>query len=194
VETSFPKNHAPDVIRGSCLIKYLEQRSIQFETIVLWEKYRMRKGFLRREQTHRPPEGGRAGQNRQPLSADVSDTFLFARLFPSRGFGGQLQNACCLTFTQQGQKHDAPIGKFERVVVGGRLVLVNLSKDGRPMADSLCLPAQQAGGQAHDLACERELRARPDAHRQSGVVCRGESAGSGPEIAGHKLVGDFRWA
>jgi hypothetical protein len=104
------------------------------------KKYRMLNGFRGGK---KPAARRRPGRSQSAMrSADVSDAFLVARLFHSRRFGGQLQNGSCLTFTQQSQQHDAPIGKFERVVMGGRFVPIDLSKDGRPVADGLGFPAE----------------------------------------------------
>jgi hypothetical protein len=140
---------------------------------------RSRAFSLRRKR--RPPESGRArysqgvAANRVTLkngSADEIDALLLPRLVCARGLCGQLQYRRILTFTQQGQQHDTPVGKFEGVVMGSHLVLVDLSENGRPVVDCLCLPAEQAGGQACYVVLKGELRSRADADRQSGIIRR----------------------
>jgi hypothetical protein len=72
----------------------------------------------------------------------VSGPFLLPGLFRACGLRGQLQNRRRLAFTQKCQQHDAPIGKFEGVVMGRHFVFVDLPKDGRSVVDCLGLPAE----------------------------------------------------
>ena len=70
----------------------------------------------------------------------------------------ELEHGCFLTFKQVGQHHDLPVGKFERVVMGSRLFLVDLSEDGRCVIELGCLPAKQPAGYTLYLAGKGELR------------------------------------
>src|ERR1700733_2082572 len=80
------------------------------------------------------------------MSAHVGDALLGIRLGRGRWLRRQLKHCCRLTLAQERQQHDPPIRKFERIVMCGRLVLVDLSKDCRPV-DGLRLPPQQASRQ-----------------------------------------------
>jgi hypothetical protein len=52
----------------------------------------------------------------------------------------ELKHGCRLTLAQERQQHSSPIRKFERIVMGGQSLLVDLSKDRRLVADRLGLP------------------------------------------------------
>jgi len=67
----------------------------------------------------------------------------------------------------------------------GRLVLVDLSKDCRPVADVLRLPSQQASRQARNFPGEGQFRSRHHTHRESEIFRGGEAARPGAEAAGH---------
>ena len=57
----------------------------------------------------------------------------------------------------------------------GRLVLVDLSKDGRLVVDRLRPPPEQTGRQARNLASEGQFRTRHYTHRQSGIIRSGKA-------------------
>ncbi len=63
------------------------------------------------------------------MSAHVGDALLGIRLGRGRWLRRQLKHCCRLTLAQERQQHGPPIRKFERIVMCGRLVLVDLSKD-----------------------------------------------------------------
>src|SRR6202050_5826181 len=69
------------------------------------------------------------------LSAHVSDALLGIHLSRGRWLRRWLQYCCGLIFVQVRQQHGAAIRKFERIVMDGGLVLVNLAKDGRLVVD-----------------------------------------------------------
>jgi hypothetical protein len=66
--------------------------------------------------------------------------FCFCR---DRLLRGQLKHRCRLTFTQDRQQLDPSIREFERIVMRGWLVLVDLPKDSRPVLG--CLPVERRG-------------------------------------------------
>ena len=76
------------------------------------------------------------------LSAHVADALLGIRLDRSRWLRRQLKHCCCLTLAQVRQQHGPPIRKFECIVMCGKLVLVNLSKDCSLVVDRLRLPPE----------------------------------------------------
>ena len=76
------------------------------------------------------------------LSARVGDALLGIRLGRSRWLRWQLKHCCRLTFAQVREQHGPPIWKFERIVMCGHLVLVDLSKDCGPVVYGLRPPAE----------------------------------------------------
>src|SRR6202035_719274 len=87
------------------------------------------------------------------MSAHVRDALLSICLGRGRWLRRQLKHCCRLTLAQERQQHGPPIWKFERIVMCGRLVLVDLSKDCRPV-DGPRLPPQQASRQARNFPGE----------------------------------------
>src|SRR5262249_17833276 len=65
------------------------------------------------------------------LLTDVSDTLLSNCLGSSCWLSRQLKHRCLLTLTQPCQENNAPIRKFECIMVLHRFVLINLSEDCR---------------------------------------------------------------
>ena len=104
----------------------------------------------------------------------------------------QLKHCRRLTLAQERQQHGPPIWKFERIVMCGRLVLVDLSKNCRPVADVLRLPSQQASRQARNFPGEGQFRSRHHTNRHAGIFRGGEAARPGAEISRHQLIADFR--
>jgi hypothetical protein len=80
--------------------------------------------------------------------ADVGDALLDLRLGGGRWLRWELKHGRCLTLAQERQQHGSPIRKFERIVMGGRRLLVDFSKDRRLVVDRLCLPTEQTNRQA----------------------------------------------
>src|SRR5271166_293150 len=74
----------------------------------------------------------------------------------------------------------------------GRLVLVDLSKDGHLVVDCFRLPAQEADRQASYIASEGQLRSWQHAYCQAGIVRGGEAACPSAEVTRHELVADLR--
>jgi len=67
--------------------------------------------------------------------AHVSDALLGIHLSRGRWPRRQLQDCCGLIFVQVRQQHGPAIRKFERIVMGGGLVFVDLAKDGGLVVD-----------------------------------------------------------
>ena len=126
------------------------------------------------------------------LSAYVVDAPL--GIFLGRGYRPrrQLKHRCRLTLAQQRQQHGPPVRKFERIVMRGQLILVDLSKNGRPVVDRLRPPAEQAGRQARNLASEGQLRTGHYTHRQSGIIRGSEAACPCAKVTSHELIADLR--
>jgi hypothetical protein len=92
------------------------------------------------------------------LSAHVGDALLDICLGRGHWLRRQLQHCCRLTLAQDRQQHGPPIRKFERIVMCGQLVLVDLSKDCRLVVDCLRLPPDSASRQARNFPGEGQLR------------------------------------
>ena len=84
--------------------------------------------------------------NLRARPAHLGDALLGICLGRARWPRRQLKHCCRLTLAQERQQHGPPIWKFERIVMCGRLVLVDLSKDCRPVADvsSSSIPVGQS--------------------------------------------------
>ena len=67
------------------------------------------------------------------LSVYVGDALLGICFGSDRWLRGQLKHRCLLTFAQFCQENNAPIRKFERIMMRPRLVLIYLSEDCRRM-------------------------------------------------------------
>jgi hypothetical protein len=109
------------------------------------------------------------GSDLLPTSTEEAHALLFARLDLVLGMCRQLEHSRWLAFAQQRQQDGAPIWKFERVVMCGQLLLVNLTEDGCLMIGRLS-PTGRAGRQARDFAGERQLGARQQAHCHSEIL------------------------
>jgi hypothetical protein len=103
-------------------------------------------------------------------STDVSNPFL--RLYFSRGnrLCRKLEHRCFLTLQQVSQQHHLPVGKFQRIMMRSRVVLVDLPKDGRRVIDDLHLPAKQPEAAAPYRSGEGKLRPRKNANRRIGIL------------------------
>src|SRR3984893_15739345 len=90
----------------------------------------------------RPIEGG---LNALPAcdSADVRDPFLSLNFGCGSRLCWKLQHRCFLPFKHVRQEHDLPIWKFQRIMVGSRVVLIDLPEDRCRMGDHIRHPAKQ---------------------------------------------------
>jgi hypothetical protein len=76
-------------------------------------------------------------------SAHVGCSLLGFNLNGSPWLRRQLKNRSLLTFTQTCQEHDLAIRKFQRIVMSGELVFVDLPKDRRLVLDHSVAPRPQ---------------------------------------------------
>jgi hypothetical protein len=63
------------------------------------------------------------------MSADVGDALLGLRLASGLGLRGKREDSCLLPFTEPRQQHEVAIGELERVMMGVKRALVDLTKD-----------------------------------------------------------------
>src|ERR1700730_22785 len=138
----------------------------------------------------RPIEGG---LNALPAcdSADARDAFLSLNFGCGSRLCWKLQHRCFLPFKHVRQEHDLPIWKFQRIMVGSRVVLIDLPEDRRRMGDHIRLPAKQHTWAAHYRLGKGELRSRKNAHRRVGIFRRSEPASAGIEVVGGQLVANL---
>jgi hypothetical protein len=67
-----------------------------------------------------------------------------------------------LTVAQGRQKHNLAVRKFQRVVMNERVILINLTKDCRPMLDHFSAPKQEASSHALNIVGKGQLSARSE--------------------------------
>jgi hypothetical protein len=121
--------------------------------------------------------------SRAPLGLSFNGSLWFSR---------QLQNGRLLALTQCCQERDPAIRKFQCVVMGRDLVLVDLPKDRCLMVDYFIAPGYQARRQAPNFIGKRQLRPRKDAHRYVHVFGRRESSRARTKIVRGELIANFR--
>src|SRR3984893_4305937 len=143
----------------------------------------------------RPIEGGpNTPAGCQPAdceSADVCDPFLGLCLGCGSRLCWKLEHRCFLPFKHVRQEHDLPIWKLQRIMMGSRVVLIDLPEDRRRMGDHIRLPAKQHTWAAHYRLGKGELRSRKNAHRRVGIFRRSEPASAGIEVLGCQFVANF---
>jgi hypothetical protein len=83
--------------------------------------------------------------------------FLLPWIFGCRW---QLQHRCLLAFYEGRQKNDFAIWKFQRIVMGGPPVLVDLSEDRGPVAYHRFVPWAQPVGPSPNFVREGQLSTR----------------------------------
>jgi hypothetical protein len=125
-------------------------------------------------------------------SAYVGDALLGIGFGRGRWLRWQLKHRCLLTLTQCCQENNAPIRKFERIVVLHRFVLIHLTEDCRRMAKLFHLPPDEAGACNCDRVCKRKFGSWENANRHSSIFCRSETTCDGSEVSCGELVPNLR--
>src|SRR3984893_2203738 len=124
-------------------------------------------------------------------SADVRDPLLSLCLGCGNRLCWKLEHRCFLPFKHVRQEHDLPVWKLQRIMMGSRVVLIDLPEDRRRMGDHIRLPAKQHTWAAHYRLGKGELRSRKNANRHVGIFRRSEPASSSIEVVGSQLVANF---
>jgi hypothetical protein len=94
-------------------------------------------------------------------STDVSNPFLGFYFSRGDGLRRKLEYRCFLTFKHVSQQHRLPVWKVQRIVMGSRVVLVDLPKDGRRVLEHLRHPAEQPAAYAAPYrGCKGKLCSR----------------------------------
>jgi hypothetical protein len=73
-------------------------------------------------------------------SAAEGDAALVLCFFGALRLSRQLQNRRLLVFPKHRQQHDPAIRKFQRIMVRGYFLLINLPEDGSPLIDCAASP------------------------------------------------------
>jgi hypothetical protein len=111
-------------------------------------------------------------------STDVSNPFLGFYFSRGDGLRWKLEHRCFLTLPQISQQDHLPIGKFQRIMMRSRVVLVDLPKDGRRVFDHSRLPRKQTASAAPYRSREGKFCSRKNANRRLGIFRR-----SKPDLA-----------
>ena len=104
----------------------------------------------------------------------------------------QLQHRCLLSLYQGCQKNDFAVWEFQRVVVGGPLVLVDLSEDRGPVADHRFVPGGRPPGPPPNVVREGQLSARKQTNCHPFIFGCAEAPCAQIEDAGGELIADLR--
>jgi hypothetical protein len=124
-------------------------------------------------------------------STDVSHSFLGLYIRRCNRLRRKLENRCYLALQQVSQQHHSPVGKFQRIMMRSRVVLVDLPKDGRRVIEDLRSPGKQAAWAALYRSGERKLRPRMDANRRICIFRCSKSARPGIEGMGSQFLANF---
>src|SRR6516162_6286056 len=98
-----------------------------------WVKFQ--DGAASKSETTRPPNRGRPKRTCRSQSANRRGPFLGLCLGPCNGLRRKLEHCRFLTFEQGSQQNDLTVWKFQRIVMGVRVVPVDLPEDGRRVLD-----------------------------------------------------------
>src|ERR1700681_182797 len=100
-------------------------------------------------------------------SADVRDPLLSLRLGCGSRLCWKLEHRCFLPFKHVCQEHDLPIWKFQRIMMGSRVVLIDLPEDRRRVIDDgIHCTAKQPARRTPYLLGKGELGSRKNANRR----------------------------
>ena len=111
----------------------------------------------------------------QSILAHRGEAFLSFCFRHSHWLRRQLKHRRLLTATQLGQENNAPIRKFERIMVRPLLVLIYLSEDCRRVNECFDFPTDDKAGFCNcNRAGKRELGPRKNADRHGIVFRRSE--------------------
>jgi hypothetical protein len=124
-------------------------------------------------------------------SADVRDPFLCLRLGCGSGLCRKLEHCCFLTFKQVSEEHDLPVWKFQRIMMGSRVVSVDLPEDGSRVIDCIRFPAKQPALPTPHLLGKGKLRSRENTDCCADIFRRSKPSSAGIEVVGGQFVADL---
>jgi hypothetical protein len=82
------------------------------------------------------------------------------------GLRRTLKHRCFLTFKHVSQQHHLPIGKFQRIMMHPRVILVDLPEDRPRVIDHSRLPRNPSESHEPYRGCKGKLRSRKKANRR----------------------------
>jgi hypothetical protein len=103
----------------------------------------------------------------------------------------KLEHRCFLTFPQVSQQDHLPIGKFQRIMMRSRVVLVDLPKDGRRVFDHSWLPRKQTASAAPYRCGEGKFRPRKNADCCIAIFGRSKPDCTGIEVLRSQFLTDL---
>src|ERR1700730_8065364 len=134
----------------------------------------------------RPPPAGSGLKKPFATSADVHDPLLSLRLGRGNWLRRELEHRCFLALEQVSQQHHSPVRKFQGIMMGTRVVLIDLPKDGRPVIEDHHFPPKQTAWAAPGKLCSRK-----NANRRRVIFRRSKSDSAGIEVQRSQFLTDL---
>src|SRR4029077_7798582 len=125
------------------------------------------------------------------MSANVGAALLGLCLGSGLGLRGEREDSCVLPFIESRQQHDLAIRELERIMIGVKSALVDLTKDRNGVAG---IGTKLEGGLILDWRLEREFGTRKYADTHRTLLRRGESSCAGAEVVCDEFFANFGWA
>ena len=110
-----------------------------------------------------------------PQSTDVRNPFLGFYFGRCNRLRRKLEHRCFLTLQQVSQEYHLPIGKFQRIMMGSRVVLIDLPKDGRRVIEDLRFPTEPPASAAPYRSGEGKFCSRKNANRRVAIFRRSKA-------------------
>jgi hypothetical protein len=123
--------------------------------------------------------------------SDIGGAPLCFLFHHGSGLRRKLKYRCLLAFTKFCQENKLPVWKFQRIMVRPRLVLTDLSEDGRRVPDCLPPPSEESDCGNFNLVGKRKLGSRKDANRDGEGIQGREPPGAGAEVACSEFIADL---
>jgi hypothetical protein len=89
------------------------------------------------------------------------------------------------------QQHDSSVGKFQRIIMRSRVVLIDLPKGGRLVIEYYHLPSEQTAWAAPYRGREGKLCSRKNTNRRSGIFRGSKPDRARIEVMGAQFLTDF---
>jgi hypothetical protein len=118
----------------------------------------------------------------------VSNPFLGFYFSRGDGLRRKLEHRCFLTLPQISQQDHLPIGKFQRIMMRSRVVLVDLPEDSRRVIDYSWLPRKQPSWPARYSPGKGKFRPRNNANRRIGIFRCSKPTRAGIEVPGCQFL------
>jgi hypothetical protein len=110
-------------------------------------------------------------------STDVWNPFLGFDFGRGNWLRRELEHRCFPALEPVSQQHHSPVRKFQGIMMGSRVVLIDLPKDGRRVIEDHHFPPKQTAWAAPGKLCSRK-----NANRRRGIFRRSKSDSAGIEV------------